>query len=355
MKSINIIAFLKKNTIRCIGWLIGTVALVIFLTYYFNWSSFRQEISGANIGLIGIACFFYIIGIIFRSLRWTYIVGAHHPLSYFQGYNAVMISNMINFFFPLRIGEIIRLIIVKRTGHVTYSASSAASIIEKLTHFLIILCYLILAPLAGFAFTNWFTKFISLLFGIIFIAMIFLIFGSATIDRFKTISYRLLSAFKINEDQIQWIFSSRFVTYLENTFRQCQVSAYTGFSFIMIIFLGIAILSLDGLANFFLLSAFGLEISFLQATIAACFFNVLFLLPSPPMQLGTAEMYPILIYSVGLNLSETVIATTAIVWHMLLMIIVALLGTFAIYSIGFRLSNIVHLTHTKINPDEIRQ
>lgn len=54
-----------------------------------------------------------------------------------------------------------------------------------------------------------------------------------------------------------------------------------------------------------------------QETLAACFVNLLFILPTPPGQIGTAEMYPVLIFSWGLGLPSSIISSVAIFWHLL--------------------------------------
>ena len=64
-----------------------------------------------------------------------------------------------------------------------------------------------------------------------------------------------------------------------------------------ILILSFMIISIDGLCFMILLDAFSVDISWLQATVAVSIMLVLFLLPTPPGQVGTAEIYPIIIFA----------------------------------------------------------
>ncbi len=342
-----------KKAIHLIGWIIGVVALYVFLTRYFEWDIFRQNLSQANWRMLAATIGAYCLGLVVRAVRWTYMVRCHQQLSWIEGYHVIMISNMANFLFPVRLGEVLKLVIVKKSFGVAYCSSTAASIIEKLTLFMIIIVFLSLTPFAGYHFSDWSAKFFPFLILLLLVSAIFLFFGTRSMDIVMTMTGKILRFFGMNEDQIQRILTSRLVTYIDATLRQCHISSYTGSRFFWIAGMGLITLVLDGLANYYLLRAFGLYMTYLQAIIAACFFNVLFLLPSPPVQVGTAEMFPVVIYAAGLKLAAPVVATSALLWHVITVVILTLLGFVSLYAVGLRIGSVMNMANkeSEINRD----
>jgi len=337
-----------KKLVHSGGWLIGGVALYFFLVEHFDWSTFRSNMAQVSWSLLAAAVCAYILGLVVRAIRWTYMVRCHQSLAWAQGYHVTMIANMANFFFPVRLGEILKLVIIKKTCGVAYCSSTAASIIEKITLFLIIVVFLSLAPWAGYRFNDWSSRLFPFMLVLLVLSAIFLFMGPRGVDRVKYLIEKILRTWCTDENRIQRFFASGLVKYAADTLRQCHISSYaTGTRFLWIAALGLIILGLDGLANYFLLAAFGLSLSYLQAVIAACFFNVLFLLPSPPVQVGTAEMYPVLIYAAGLKLAAPVVASSALVWHMLTIMLLAVFGYISLYAMGLRTGAVIRMTREK--------
>ncbi len=334
-----------RKLARISGWLIGAAASYIFLKYYFDWTFFCSNISKADWTLLSGFVGAYILGLLVRAVRWTFMVRCHQPLSWIQGYHVIMISNFVNFLFPVRLGEILKLVIVKKSFGINYCSSTAASIIEKLTLFLIIVVFLSLAPFVGYHFSDWSAKFLPFLGLLLFVSAIFLFFGTSFIAWNKKIIESFLKKRGIGEDRLQRILANNLLKYIEDTMSQCHYSSYSGWRFLWIAVMGFSALALDGIANYCLLSAFGLQLTLLQAMIAASFFNMLFLLPSPPAQVGTAEMFPIVIYTAGLKLSGPVVASSAIVCHMLSVVILALLGLVSLYAVGLRISTVAKMAY----------
>lgn len=338
-----------KKWVYLVGWLIGAPALYFFLTYYFDWPTFSAQLATVSWPLLAMASSAFFVGLLMRAVRWTYVVRSHQPLPWNQGYHVIMISNMANFFFPVRLGEILKLVLIKKTCGVAYSSSTAASIIEKLTFFLIIIVFLGLVPFAGYWFPGWTSRFVPIVLALITIVIVFLFLGETGVERIKAILERLMLAWGVRESRVQFVLNNQLVLYVANTVRQCHFSAYPGKRFFWIAASGFVVIGLDGLSNFFLLQAFGLDLTYPQAVIAACFFSMLFLLPSPPAQVGTAEIYPVLIYAGGLKLAAPVVASAALVWHMATMAILAVLGTVSLYAMGLRLGSLIRMTREQKN------
>lgn len=336
-----------RRWMHLLGWVLGLGSLYFFFGHFFEWAAFRDSLSQADRGLLVLAAAVYILGILVRSARWTYMVRCRWPgLTWTQGLHAVLSSNMINFLFPVRLGELFKLIIARQTFSIPYSASTAASIIEKLTLFLIMIFLLSFTPQIGYRFPDWSARFFPFLLLLLAVSAGFLFCGVKALRTCLALAGTVLRGIGLRQERVDRLLSNRLTCFAEDTLRQCHVTAYSAVQFGAALVLGLAILSLDGLTNMLLLAAFGLDITFSQAVIAACFFNLLFLLPSPPIQMGTAEMYPVLIYSGGLKLPAAVVASTAIIWHMIAGGVIIALGVLSLYAIGLRLGSIMAMARS---------
>ncbi len=337
-----------NRIVQIIGYVVGAVLLFVYFRYFFEWKDTVDILSQARVGLVALALLAYLAGVWIRAVRWTILVRSHQSLSWQQGYHAMMTSNLASFAFPVRIGEVLKLVILKKISNTSYASSTAASIIDRMTSFLIISLVMCFTPLAGFQFPGWSEKLLPFL-GVMLVASAFtLLFGIRFMGRLKSVIRWALGRYGMSEARVEGVMSNRFFDYAESTVQQCHISAYSSVHFMMVLLLGFVTLSLDGLANYFLMNAFSQNITFLQATIAACFFNLLFLVPSPPGQVGTAEVFPVLVFSMGLGLPTGVVASTAILWHVLTAIVIVVLGVASFYTIGFHVSSVMGLAQQKL-------
>ena len=216
---------------------------------------------------------------------------------------------------------------------------------------MVIAVFVSLAPFAGYWFPDWSSTFVPVVLALMVVAAVFLFLGKTGVEGAKFILRRLLRACRMSESRIQSVIDNQLVHYITNTLRQCHFSAYPGKRLFWIVASGFVVIGLDGVANFFLLQAFGLDLTYPQAVIAACFFNMLFLLPSPPAQMGTAEMYPVLVYAGGLSLAAPEVASAALVWHMTTMVILAVLGGVSVYVVGLRLGSLLSMARSLRNTE----
>jgi uncharacterized membrane protein YbhN (UPF0104 family) len=120
-----------------------------------------------------------------------------------------------------------------------------------------------------------------------------------------------------------------------------NISTFTKVNLIIIVFFSLIVISLDGICFYFIIRAFSLPITWFQGVLAACFMNLMFILPTPPGQIGTAEMYPVLIFSWGLGFPSSVISSMAILWHFLTTTVLIVLGIYSTVTLGIDLFSVV--------------
>jgi uncharacterized protein (TIRG00374 family) len=337
---------MKKRWQQIFGWILGICLLFVYIFYFFDWNKTKQVLAAAQITTIGLAVICFIASYFLKALKWTYILKCQENISWRNGYHTMMVSGLVNYTFPARVGEILRLVLVKKTSDISYSSSTAASLIDNFSLMLFVLIFLLFIPFTDFNLPQWASGFITsfyvfLIISVIIFIMVFVL-GIHFSNFFKKWLQRVLASFNIEQAKIDNLLNGRIFNFLEKTIQQCHFSAYTKSSLLMVIFMAFMIVCSDGFSFYFLISAFGLSVTYLQAILATCFFYVVFLLPSPPGRVGTAEMYLILVFSGLFHLPSSIISTAAILWHILVTAIAAILGIFSSISLGLGLKKLLN-------------
>ncbi len=96
------------------------------------------------------AVFIALISFVIRTLRWQFILGAAHTISFWQAFYPLMIGFMLNCILPGRIGELARPAILQKKDNIPFSTGLATVAAERL--FDIIL--LIILAITVFAFVH---------------------------------------------------------------------------------------------------------------------------------------------------------------------------------------------------------
>ncbi|RZB35041.1 MAG: glycosyltransferase 2 family protein [Desulfobacteraceae bacterium Eth-SRB1] len=97
-----------------------------------------------------LAVFIALMSFVIRTLRWRFILGTAHTVSFWQAFHPLMIGFMLNCILPCRIGELARPAILQRKDNIPFSTGLATVAAERL--FDIIL--LIMLSIAVFTFVH---------------------------------------------------------------------------------------------------------------------------------------------------------------------------------------------------------
>lgn len=251
-----------------------------------------------------------------------------------------MISNMINFIFPIRLGEILKLYIINKVSGITYPTSISATLSDRFSHLLCILIFLLFTPMAGFELSQWSSRFVLFFVIFLILSVCLFIFGTRLLDVVAKWLRGLLLLLQVDQDRIEDLSEGRLISFCRETLEKIKISGFSKGNLLVIASSSFVIVSLEGICYYFIIRAFGVHITWLQGALAACFMNLMFILPTPPAQVGTAEMYPVLIFSFGLDLSYSIVSSVAILWHVLTSIIFVLLGFCSAVSLGVGLGTI---------------
>jgi len=324
-----------------LGWLVGAVSLGIFLVYFFDWKTTRDLLLNIRVSLVCLSLAVFFVAIFLRVIKWIYIIKLTEYVSLRDGYHTIMISNMVNFILPVRAGEILKLYLINKSSGITYQASITATLWDRASHIILMMLFLLFTPLAGFKFSQWTSSYIVFfsLF-IIFIVLLFVL-GTRCLDILQKSAIFFSNLVKIDRRRVDNLSESKFISFCRETLEKLNISSFTKRSLLLIVLLTCIIISLDGICYYLIIMAFDIHITWLQGTLAACLMCLAFILPTPPGLVGTAEIYPVLIFSLGLGLPDAVISSAAVLWHLLTIVFIIVLGICSLSALGLRLGSLL--------------
>ena len=325
---------------QALGCIFGAVALYVFFAYFFDWNLTKRLLSSAKVLPVCLAAFFFFVTLFLRAFKWTFILRRRDHIKWSAGYHTIMLSNMVNFLFPIRFGEILKLYIVKKVANIQYSSSVSATLVDRYSQMLTSLVFLLFMPVAAFAFSQWVSKFVFVLAAFVVVSMSLFVFGIRMFDILENLLEACLLLLRIDEDRVKAFRQGKLQSFCRKTLEKINISEFSAREMFLIALFSFTICAVDGICFYYIIKAFGISIAWLQGTLAACLMQMVFFLPTPPGQLGTAEMYPVLIFSYGLGLETSIISTAAILWHIITSVIFMVLGLCSAGALGMGLKSI---------------
>lgn len=320
---------------RIAGLALGAVCLVVYGAFFFDWETTRTLLARVDVTGVALSVAAFGLTLALRGLKWTYLLRRTDAIPWTKGVHVLMVSNLFNFVFPVRLGEVVKLYLVKRAGEVDYSSSISATLTDRLSSMAtILLCLLLLAPAAGFGGLQDPTR--LALFAVPFGALLVLVFvaGERTVGAGERLVRRFFAGPGRSSTRLRPLAEEKLLPFVRDTLDKTQLAGMSWTDLAAIAGFSGATLALDGLCWVLLLGAFGLPLGWLQGLVGACFMNLLFVLPTPPGQVGTAEMFPVAVFSLGLGLADAGVASAALLWHLLSGAVLALAGVVSGVALG---------------------
>lgn len=319
----------------------GGICLYIFLVYFFHWGTARSLLGSTQTFAVCWSICFFVLAILLRAFKWTLILRRRDYVPWKIGYDTIMISNVVNYIFPIRFGEVLKLYIINKAGKIPYSSSASATLVDRFSQLLVMLLFLFLTPAAGFVFSDWLSRFIVILVICLLLSVSLFIFGSRLLTIFSGWLRDILLLLRVDQGKLKHLSDAKLISLCRETMENINILEFSKWDLVIISLLSVIIILVDGICYYFIIKAFGISISWLQGALAACFMNLMFILPTPPAQVGTAEMYPVLIFSWGLGLPSANISSAAILWHLLTSVVFAVLGLVSAMSLGLSLGDML--------------
>jgi len=130
--------------------ILGLAISAIFLGiafYRLNPTAVWEYIRGANPFLMLFAAFWYFTSVAGISLRWQSLLNATKPVRFSKLFQLVCITYMGNNVYPLRSGEILRVVLLQRDENVPLASGGIVALTERIFDGIVMLTFVLVALL----------------------------------------------------------------------------------------------------------------------------------------------------------------------------------------------------------------
>ena len=117
-------------------WIAAGLALSIVLAGLvftrLDWAVFWRALADVNVVVLLLAALPFSASIMLRALRWTYVT-REPPRLYGRFWAATVLGYLGNYIYPLRAGELIRIIALNRLARVPIGQGTASAVVDRLS------------------------------------------------------------------------------------------------------------------------------------------------------------------------------------------------------------------------------
>ncbi len=280
---------MKSNYRRWLIWL-GLAISAVFLYLAFReidyaelWTTLRQT----RLWWLVPGLFVYFLGIIVRAWRWHYLLHPLKKVSVSALFPLINIGYMGNNVFPLRMGEVLRAVVLKKREAVSISGSLATIVVERMFDAVVVVGFVVLnlGQLATLPGVNGFEQIGNLATwaAILFLAVLFVFIAIAM---FPHPALRILHGVIDLVVPIRW---KEPVTGYGDKFLEGRTSLRSPKDAIMILFTSILRWLMETVLYWSVNQAFGLGLNFGQLMLLNGVVNLVLLIPAAPGGLGTFD------------------------------------------------------------------
>jgi uncharacterized protein (TIRG00374 family) len=319
-----------------IGLAVGAVLVATFLKLV-NAGAVYRNLEHLNVA-VAVACgATFLSAYVIRSLRWRWLLRPHRvPIR--RAAAIYQIAIFLNWLLPIRGGELAMSVLLRRTSGIPISESLAAVTLDKAMDFVPGIALLALMPLAGLTFSDslW-----VVLAGAMAACLAGAVFTASALWRREqavTLLSRPIEALVRGEARARVRpFIDGFTGTLLGLLRKPRILLMAG------MYTCIAV-SLDAAFCWLAFRAVGMSVPVLVVLYGYTLFNLSFILPSPPGQVGSNELIGLLIFSGVFRVSRTGVGAMFLFSHPFTGMLMAATGLLSLSAMSLSLRSTLRLT-----------
>jgi uncharacterized protein (TIRG00374 family) len=279
----------------------------------------REALGAADYRYLPLALALYFGGVLFRTLRWRYLLAPVRRVRARNLFSVVAIGYMANNILPWRIGEVVRSYALREREGVPTSASLGTIAVERIFDGLTMLAFLLLASLVIplDAEIRRLAVVAAIVFALATIALIAIVASDAARRRFLALVTRPLPA----------ALGARLTALVESF----VAGLHTLRSFndlVLVASCSIFAWGLESSMYLVIAHGFGLQLGVAGAMMTTAVANLATLIPSTPGYIGVFESGVVLVVNGLLGVEREVALSYAIVVHATLYFPITLLGLY---------------------------
>lgn len=341
VKQRGILNIVNTPLFRITGGLVVGIALLIVGLYFVNLPATLHIIYSRLTTTRGqlmalLASISFVMAFSFRALRWRLFLNPVKRISHVKVIELFLVGVFLNFLLPLRIGELAKSFILKRTENVPISQSLPTITMDKAMDLLPACFIIIMLPFMGLH--------IDIKF--------WLVLGLAGAGLCAFLGFLALAAWKYNlaiillrklTELLPAKFGSKIEAFAINFIDALLLSAKNPKVFLPALLLTAIGVAFDGLYNMFGFWTIGYTIPLAHAIFGYMLFNLFYILPNPPGQVGSNEVVALLIFTGLLRIPSQSVIAMAIFFHPWSGLLMCFMGMVCLALLGVKLSNVLHI------------
>ena len=318
-----------------IGLLIG-IGLLVLVSRFVN-LSFTLHVLQHNLatprGLIlallsGIA---FLSAFSVRGIRWKLFLNPVGNVSTFTAIRLFFISIFINFLLPISSGEIAKSLMLKRTLAIPISRSLPTVAMDRSMDLLPALFIIIIVPFLGIQMDIKLWLVLGTVASLLICLILFVGLAAWKRDAAITLLSKITAMLPKTYGSKITDFATGFVETLLNGIRRPKI-------FIPALLLTCIAVIFDSLFALFAFWTIGFPISFGTAIFGYTVFNMFFILPTPPGQLGSNEAVGLLVFTGLLRLPPSKVTAMIIFSHPWAALLMCTAGIISLKALGLTIA-----------------
>lgn len=327
---------LNGQVIRII---IGAFAAVVLVATFSRVVSLRGafvHLEHLNIPLALLCGVVFLAAYVVRALRWRVFLKPH-PVGVVQVILIYQVATFVNWLLPLRGGEIVKGLLLKRLDEIPMSDSLPTVAADKMMDLLPAVVLIILIPFLPFKLSGplWFL----LLSVLVVLCIGFTFLGLAAWRRERAFALlripldRLPARMRNVVEPFMMRFIEVLLALLANPRRLIVAAGYTAVA-----------VALDALFAFLAFQAVGVGVVFPVALFGYTLYNLGYILPTPPGQIGSNEVIGLLIFAGLFGVSAPGVAAMFLFSHPWTALLMTCSGLLCLSAMGLNLRSTLKMS-----------
>jgi uncharacterized protein (TIRG00374 family) len=304
------------------------VALILVLTFtrLVNFGSVFQRLEHLNITLALLCGLVFLSAYVVRALRWRRFL-APYPVGVWRAVAVYQVAIFINLLLPIRAGELVKSLLLRRLDNIPISQSLPTVAMDKTMDLLPAVVVLALVPFLPFQLSR--PLWALLLFVLVVLALGALFLGLAAWRR--QLALRLLERLTA---KLPTLLRQRVMPFIISFVDALLALAARPRLFLIAAAYTAAAVSLDALFCLLAFWAVGAHVTYPLVLYGYTFFNLAFILPTPPGQIGSNELIGLAIFSGLLHISRSAVAAMFLFSHPWTALLMACSGLLCLSAMG---------------------
>lgn len=341
LKRRGLLSFLSLPVFRITGGLILGLILLIAGLYFVNLPATLHMIyshltTGRGQLMALLASLSFVTAFSFRALRWRLFLNPVKRIGPIKVIELFLVGVFLNFLLPLRIGELAKSLILKRSEQIPVSQSLPTITMDKAMDLLPACFIIIMLPLMGLQMDIKFWLILGLAGGGLITFLTFLLLATWKYTLAIALLHRVTALLPTR-------FGDKIEAFAINFINALLLSAKNPRVFLQALSLTAADVVFDGLYNMFGFWTIGYTIPFAHAMFGYMLFNLFYVLPNPPGQVGSNEVVALLIFTGLLHIPSQRVIAMALFFHPWSGLLMCILGTTCLAALDMNFKNLLHI------------